>query len=287
MTPTEYRKRFDEWRKTAPANDSDIIPPPPRYSGSSRHHELARALGVLLLWRCISEPVQPLSTNWLVPDNDNEYEDGDGPVRALSTSVECEYVIRPSDGEINRALDGVTFEIRPDGRKVPVAGPNVEFGPEKPFSWHSKITGLRLEGKTRPVTRLGALRFSAADSVGEGKNKTPGRGELLTWQAGPESYGRRISDAFGAPLGGVARGTDSSGFAEADEWLIRNERLTTLRSQLSRDDAAALDTALHASTFRDVGQAFGFKGKTAERQGQQRLLTACKNLSNLIDREAA
>jgi hypothetical protein len=287
MTPTEYRMRFDEWRKTAPANDSDIIPAMPRYSGSSRHHELARALGVLLLWRYISEPAQPLSTNWLVPDNDNEYEDGDGPFRAANTSVECEQVIRPSDGEMDHAVDGVTFEIRPDGRKVPVAGQNVEYGPEKAFNWHSKITGMKLEGTTRPVTRLGALRFSAADSVGDGKNKTPGRGELITWQAGPEYFGRRVSDAFGAPLGGVARGSDSNGFAEADEWLIRKERLTTLRSQLSRDDAAALDAALHASNFEDVGEAFGFKGKTAERQGKLRLLAASKNLSDLIDREAA
>jgi hypothetical protein len=33
-TPSEFRNFYNEWKKTAPLNDSDIIPPKPRRSAS-------------------------------------------------------------------------------------------------------------------------------------------------------------------------------------------------------------------------------------------------------------
>jgi hypothetical protein len=100
----------------------------------------------------------------------------------------------------------------------------------------------------------------------------------------------------GLPLGGFAvrdsfhgiksTGRDHTGDAETEDWLARTEQSVALRGKLSRVDVTALDAALHASSFADVGNALGYTGKTAERQGKQRLLLASRNLSKIIDQQA-
>jgi len=39
----------------------------------------------------------------------------------------------------------------------------------------------------------------------------------------------------------------------ADEWIVRKQECIALRAKLSATDAKALDTAIHASNFKDIG----------------------------------
>lgn len=369
MTPTEFRDHYNEWRKTAPANDSDIIPPMPRHSASPRHKDVSSELGGVLFWQRLAKPVQLLATNWMMPaDNDNEADDEEDDEAREPTLVECEHVTRPEPGEIMSGLVGVELEMR-HGRSVPLPGPLVEYGPEEVFSWKSKKTGLTLTGTTRAVARLGSLRFCTVDC--ENAKRSPTRGSLITHK------GYRVKDEFGAPLGGdekdeEAREQSNRYFAalfnakphryitggrlksgpkskspfpplppvtmsvnearafcglspavptndnrpalpcgsrdvselflgnrvapdsthqryeyDPTEWLTRPEQSAALRSKLSSEDVTALDTAICAANFAEVGQAFGYEGKTAERQGKSRLIAANRNLSTILQAEAA
>jgi hypothetical protein len=69
---------------------------------------------------------------------------------------------------------------------------------------------------------------------------------------------------------------------DTDDWYTRPEEMAALRGELASEDVIALDAALVAANYTDIGNAFGYTGKTAERQGKSRLLTDCKNLSALL-----
>ncbi len=49
----------------------------------------------------------------------------------------------------------------------------------------------------------------------------------------------------------------------------------------------ALDAAIIAANFSEVGAAFGFDGKTAERQGKSITLAAAKKLESALQKIAA
>jgi hypothetical protein len=331
--------------KTAPANDSDIFPPKPRRSAKPRHDDLSNELQGLLFWRRINEDVQPLSTNWMEPDNDNNFDKADDAPRTTPRSTECSHDIRPSEDELLSAVAGVEFESRIDNYKVPLAGDDVEYGDEyKPCN--------PLMGSVRAIARLGTIRFATQDSVGEGHDISPTRGSIVGWCAGPNTHGYFPVDDFGAPLGsdenqedidssnqffadllnaqphryitgtsrsprprlvlqqsndnrpalpcGSRRVSDSfighkiasddddcHIYKPADEWIVRIQDRNDIRTKLSAEDGKALDAAIHASNYADVGKAFDFHGKRAERQGKRILLTASRNLSALIDTVAA
>lgn len=353
MTPTEFRTSYDEWSKSAPANDSDVIPPAPRKSVRPRHADLSKEIDVLLLWRHISATVEPLSTNWMAPDNDNFVVEDDEEPRT-TRSMDCHVEVRPSLDEIEDAIDT----------------DDVEYGAFYKNSVQAE-NGSLLDD-VRPIVRIGTLRFHSQDS--DGSRWSPTRGSLIRWDAGPdrlgfrpvENYGepkgpsdigdneedieranlffaellnaaphryvqsspknrRKLSDAPRPPLpsttlslsdarkfcklhplphGNDNRAALPSGsravsdsfvghhrpFASdsrpsgeiPEERLIRMEESKGLRAQLSRNDARALDLGICAANFSEIGEAYGYKGKTAERQGKQHLLTACKNLSALL-----
>ncbi len=326
-TPTEFRLAYNEWNRTAPANDSDIIPDKPRRSVSPRHADLSKELQGLLFWRHLNKDVQPLSTNWMVPDNENNSEKEDDEPRTAARSRECEHVIKPSVDELVAAAANV--------------GPNVEYGEEYEVS-------APLDGNVRPLARLGSIRFSTHDSNQDNRDPSPPRGSIIRRKAEPNTLGFLPEDYFGAPLGSDEdqEDIDSSNqfFAEmlntnphryltggssrlvhgvaspsrenwavlpcgsrrvsdsfighkicseqddcrddepADEWIVRSQERCEVRAQLSSDDTKALDTAIHASNFQEIGEAFDFEGKTAERQGIRLLMAANKNLSAVIDR---
>jgi len=97
---------------------------------------------------------------------------------------------------------------------------------------------------------------------------------------------RRVSDSFiGHKIS--SEGDDKGSEEAADEWIIRKQESIAIRAKLTRADAKALDIAIHGSNFKDIGEAFGFAEKAAERQGKRHLLAASKNLSALIDSIAA
>jgi hypothetical protein len=52
-----------------------------------------------------------------------------------------------------------------------------------------------------------------------------------------------------------------------------------VRAKLSAEDARVLDLALTCQNFRQLGEALGKAGKTAERHGKARLLAAVKRLA--------
>jgi hypothetical protein len=166
-TPTEFRRIYSEWSERHRSTpDSKIIPPRPRRSESTRHADLSKELQGLLFWRHISKDIEPLSTNWMVPDNDNDLEKEDDEPRAPRRSMECEHVIRPGVDEMMAGLGAAEFDIRLYNIKIPRAGTDVEYGDGVPA-----------------VARIGTLRFSTQDSVGTGSNVSPTRGSLIGWHA--------------------------------------------------------------------------------------------------------
>lgn len=193
-TPAQFRAAYNEWRKTAPPNDLDIFPPKPRRSAKPRHDDLSSELQCLLFWRHINSDVQPLSTNWMMADNDNNVDKEDDEPRSPIRSTECEHVIRPSEDELMAAVEGVEFQTRIYNDKVPIPGPDAEYG--KPYKACPPLNGY-----VRPIARLGTIRFATQDSVGAGQNISPTRGSVLRWNAGPHTDGFLPVDDFGAPLG--------------------------------------------------------------------------------------
>jgi hypothetical protein len=83
------------------------------------------------------------------------------------------------------------------------------------------------------------------------------------------------------------KGEDCSDGEPADEWLARKQECIAIRAKLSATDAKVMDTAIYASNVKDIGNAFEFTGKTAERQGKRLLLAASMALSALMDTVAA
>jgi hypothetical protein len=71
------------------------------------------------------------------------------------------------------------------------------------------------------------------------------------------------------------------------EHFERKQDNAALESALAPADVLALDSALACRSFEELGRAFGYTGKTAERQGNRRLLMAAKNLSTALEKIAA
>lgn len=188
MTPTDFRTAYEEWAKTAPARDSDIIPDGPRKSRNPRHSELADELRELLLWRNLMRPIWPLSTNLLEPDNDNNIERDEDDARAPPRSTDCADVIRPSVEEMMEAVSSIVFDER--GR--PISG---DFEVRKPENGEPAQT-------YQPIKRLGGLRFGVSDSNQlNGWKLSPTRGALIAWHASENHFGYLPEDSKGEPLG--------------------------------------------------------------------------------------
>jgi hypothetical protein len=65
------------------------------------------------------------------------------------------------------------------------------------------------------------------------------------------------------------------------------DTMTRLLMALPPETVRALDAAIIAANFSEVGGVFGFEGKTAERRGKAIVLEAAKNLSTALEKIAA
>ncbi|WP_256807799.1 hypothetical protein [Bradyrhizobium sp. Bra64] len=289
MTPTEFRTSYDEWSRSAPANDSDILTDK-RIAEHPRHAGMCDDLKSMRAWREMKESHDALQTNFIQPGRDDEiFEDGFPTVREYD--VESEWECRPTIGEIMRAIQGVKFTVRfdriqstgTDGRLtylkrekvIPdlMAAENeglIEFGEE----YESKL----FSGLMRPIVRIGKLRFSQAD----GSDTRP-RASLtrIGWVAPQEEPGdeKGGSESFHRP--------PDRQLLDPLERLIAMERAVAANDNMQPAHRKVLDIAITARNFGEVGQAFGYSGKNAERRGKRLVQEAAKELSLILERCAA
>ncbi|MDH2341545.1 hypothetical protein [Bradyrhizobium sp. SSUT77] len=297
VTPVEFRTSYNEWKKTAPANDSDIFRDN-RLAEHPRHAGMCVDLKAMLEWRDMKESRDPLQTNFLQAGKDDEIVSGDGVATLPSRDAEGEWEMRPTVDEIMKACSGVKLKtsydhvisIR-DGLRVyflrekripdldaPENRTLIGYGAHYESTVFNESGGLRKSDNEkglpiRPIVRLGTLRFSDAD----GFELRP-RGALLSQL-----------DRRGTPYGG------SSKFAAPPEITRLNplERLVAMEVAVAANDnlapghMKALDATLTAKSFREVGAAFGYVGKTAERRGKQFVEHACEAFSEVLKKLAA
>lgn len=69
--------------------------------------------------------------------------------------------------------------------------------------------------------------------------------------------------------------------------LVTTQTRTTIRQAISPDDVKALDGAQLCKSFRELGELFGHNGKAAERCGKKRTLAAARNLTAVLQKDAA
>jgi hypothetical protein len=319
-TPTEFRDAYDQWKKTAPSNDSDILPDKPRSATAQKRADKLSFLRAILAWREMRESRDPLQTNFLQSGTDDEIANDDGTFTIPKRDIECVWEDRPTikemisplgDVDFKKSYDnvisynghGFTFkylrerlipdqessknkeliECRVDGKKV--KKPRVGYGEEyRSRVFNEKGEQLEADDKgllMKSVVRLGFLEFSDAIS-----NEIHPRGSLMKWHPGP--WGE-IRNGPGTP-----NGLSENFFPPPEirrlnplERLIAIEDAIAANDNLAPDHAKTLDTVMTAGNFREVGEQFGFKGKTAERHGKRLVLEASKELSEVLERLAA
>jgi hypothetical protein len=319
-TPTEFRNSYDEWKKTAPANDSDIIPDKPRFAESTRHAGMRLDLKSMLAWRETKESHDPLQTNFLQAGQDDDIFSDQGTKNVPKRDAECEIEDRPTINEMYKAIESVVFktsldsvisyseygptkylrkrlipdlyapqnneliEYRGHGRKL--KRPRVGYGQAYQSTAFNEKGSPRKAGDKRgypmwPVTRLGYLHFSDAESHPEYP-----RGSLVSFR--PGKFGRPITEP-GAPSGLSETFFPPPEIPRLDplERLLAMEGVIAANDNLSPEHVKTLDIAVSAQNFTVVGEAFGFSRKTAERQGKRLVLEASKAFSEVLEQVAA
>lgn len=101
----------------------------------------------------------------------------------------------------------------------------------------------------------------------------------------PANDNTPIADGAGW-LGGVTRATGNStrqdnGDHAAVIEMDRNAKKTAVRLALGMD-SDVLDVAITDATAQQIGEAFGYSGKTAERQGIARINAAVRKLQSIV-----
>ncbi|NHT75084.1 hypothetical protein G8E10_04845 [Rhizobiaceae bacterium CRRU44] len=155
-------------------------------------------------------------------------------------------------------------------------------------------TGSKRRGREPEcISRLGAVKFSngakeeaalVRDAVGNIV-----RGSVRIPLGGVTFVGKyRPRDRFTSP-----KGADNDNAAELTVGLSTNsnagrfefsdpvedaQEAVRVRESVRPETARILDFALTAANFREVGEALGHGGKTAERQGKAALIAACEEL---------
>lgn len=284
-TPATYRRAHEAWAAQAPANDSEIVP---RKSETKkpRHRDLAPTLRPLLRWRAL------MSTSPWTAANDNE---------TPAPATDCVSEIRPRIDEIVNGLDGVEIEERREaliGSGGPVlrviTGGDIERRPATGLK--SKKTN-RKSKKTKPdiLTRAGTLTFSDGSAEERGTVIGPAgvaqRGSVRVPLGGLVKVGKaRPFERYGKPKGAandnaaptvgasVTATVPAVNFADP---VADADEARHLRQALG-DDVVALDAAVSAASFADVGKKLGYSGKTAERRGKAAVLKACARLGELL-----
>ena len=290
-SPSEHRAITDAWRASAP-NDSEIFSR--ERIGKGRHPDMTEFLPALRTWREMCSPAEPLASNWLAalandnaPDEPLDYYDDVWTEAPPPLSIDSEIEMRPRPEEIVRAMGDVeiAYSDAPASRyspAVPVGG-DIEV---HPCATPAIIGGTPCS----PLARMGALRFGNGqteeralvrgedDSVKMGRCRVP-RGALTHCGVFP------VRDRHAAWRGSADGKIDprSASPSVSIEDRIDAERLVgRLRQQMSAEDVAALDAALEAKNFSDIGELFGFTGKSAQRAGKSMLRDAATRLTAFL-----
>ncbi|RVD62928.1 hypothetical protein [Mesorhizobium sp. M7A.F.Ca.ET.027.03.2.1] len=318
------------WRETAtaiwvalPANDSDIFPRVAR-TESPKHATLAARCTPTLAWREARKPREPLSTNWLLPDNDNE--DGDEPGRNpdrthnAGPSPDALVVaykkgkLRFSNGEHREKCYVLKNDKAVRGDVLMPAGALLNY-PDKP----GELLGPEPnpEAMVRTATYWASMFKVDRDTVvetDEDGNEKPrfipaGRRKkrkvLITREEQQELMASAPRPAVtyckpGLPCGSDTVGdsfvgmhiTSTKGRQPPERWqdtadeLARQAEFEAWCKALPPEQQKALDIATTAANFREVGEAFGHEGKTAERQGKKLLLAANDNSAEILKKVA-
>jgi hypothetical protein len=304
-TPTEFRNFYNEWKKTAPANDSDIIPDKPKEPANPRHAALCDELKPLLAWKAHYESTDPLQTNYLQPGQFDVMFSDDNTKETVKLDTEGDFKEQSAD-EIMKAVADVVFKKRNDivvcnadyhtfsyRRERLVPDLDAPQNKELIKYWHK---GKELERgrigfgeeyespvfgqKMKSVTRLGTVTLSDTDL--DPRNPF---GSVMKFNSG--QFGKPVVRREPKKLSGrYRRPPEVQRFSLWDR-LIKREDGLAANDNLDPKHVAVLEAAIVAPNFETVGYQFGYTGKTAERQGKRLTLAACKAFSEVLERLAA
>ncbi|MGO7271054.1 hypothetical protein G7039_01495 [Rhizobium leguminosarum] len=264
------------WLATLPADDPKPVLAWPTAERLSRldSPEAARAL-----YRYAEVMAPP----HMVAANDNN------PVVAPEGDPDMRHEMRPS---IDEMLDAASPGMRCRVLSAKVNGAWTVTERQEP--------GFKFCGSQ---VQLGDLLFQAGKLVSHGKTsrgrrKTPA--ERIRQPKGYTAPPKRSAESIrfllpandntpianGAGwLGGVTRLTGNAAQQDNGEHLAalemdRNAKRAAVRLALGLD-AAVLDAAITDATAQEIGEAFGYSGKTAERRGIEKINAAVKKLQEI------
>ncbi|MER8921700.1 hypothetical protein [Mesorhizobium sp. M0802] len=290
-TPSTYRSAHHAWAANTAANDNAVLPRKAAPTARPRHGVLSKKLRSLLLWRAISQ-----GSDWTsIAANDNEVDEDGKPVPLLLDSV---YEIRPRLSEIYRAIEDVQFTERTHAKfdgggsvNVIAEGGDIERGP---------VLVRSKRRKPDCIVRMGGLRFSNGEQAEWAPVRTE-RGIEYDWvriplggivdcQGGKGKW-RKAGDRFGRAKGPLVdqTATPTVGMGDASEGAISwvdavadRHDAARIRASIQPETAKILDLAMRAANFREIGEAYGHRGKHAERRGKAAVIEACEELDRTL-----
>lgn len=225
----------------------------------------------------------------MAPHREVVANDNNPDVAAPVGDPDMVHETRPSANEVLKAAS--------DGLRCRVVSTKVG-GRWQITSRHSPQYGVTVEG-----FRLGELLFRAGVMVSygateRGNPKKPAerarhpKGKKTPPQRSMSSIRFLLPANDNTPiangaswLGGITRprgntGRPDDGENEAAIEMDRGRRRDAIRLALGLD-AAVLDAAITDATAQQIGAAFGYSGKTAERRGMEKINTAIKKLQEI------
>lgn len=230
-TPADHRAAYDEWKRTAPANDDDIFTPfrkPVKVSG--KHAELREVSRSIWLWRFLTKTREDtLAGAWIgqaANDNHKDDEDSTHPVvdrldqgfdampsvedlmACLTTDVvDRVFTVstrKPKRHHVSEAFpEGLTIEAHwSPVRKAElrVLSTDIETMPTKQVgqTWdEERIYGRRVLKDMPRVVRLGGLKFFRYPANYRHDRRDPGLdGSLFQFRKPEHSAWQRAQDKY-------------------------------------------------------------------------------------------
>ncbi|WFT94381.1 hypothetical protein QA633_40030 [Bradyrhizobium barranii] len=294
--PTEYRTLYNEWKKTAPPNDSDIIPDKAKVSETTRHAGLCADLQALLKWKAIRDDTgDPLQTNYLQDPKDEEYDDDNqdskgvvrDALRTLNDGPPAKRMLKSFDGiAFKKTYDLVLCGLEYAWRERLVVDLDAPENQEAVITYRDKG-----EERTRPRVVLGGALHSVVQlnhvkiSDIDGDELKP-LGSISTWGLKAEEQKAKKPRVRGSRNFKIAAAPPPC--LNPETLLIEREYRSAVNDNLDARYIRTLDAAVTSPNFESVGIQLGYAaGKTAERWGKRLTLEACKAFDELNQQLAA
>ncbi|MGY4502381.1 hypothetical protein ACVWYH_006338 [Bradyrhizobium sp. GM24.11] len=294
--PTEYRKLYNEWKKTAPPNDSDIIPDRPKVSENPRHAGLCADLQALQEWKDIRDDTgDPLQTNYLQDPKDEDFDEENDETKGVERDVLGSLNDGPTAEQMVKSVDGIAFKKTHD---LVLCG--LEYAwlerlivhLDAPENQEAVITyRYKGEKRTRPRVVLGGKLHSvvklnhAKISDIDGDTLKP-LGSFISWGLRAEQQKKNKPRVLGSKNRKIAAAPPPR--LNPEELLIEREYRSAVNDNVDPRHIRALDAAVTSPNFESVGIQLGYAaGKTAERWGKRLTLEACKAFDALKQQLAA